>query len=106
MRIFLLSFEFIYGNNKYVNMFSIKNTYFGKCYGNLANFYKSLFYQFFNFGVIFDGILYGRDLGYPSMNFVFIWHIERTYVGVVVERIIFETSQKLKILAIFRKMVI
>ena len=36
--------------------------------------------------------LYERVLGYPSMDFIFLWHMERTYIGAV---IICEKSQKL-----------
>ena len=39
--------------------------------------------------------LYGRVLAYPSMDFVFLWHMEQTYIGAVFRRIIFEKSQKL-----------
>ena len=39
--------------------------------------------------------LYGRVLAYPSMDFVFPWHMEQTYIGAVLRRIIFEKSQKL-----------
>ena len=31
--------------------------------------------------------LYGRVFGYPSMDFVFRWHMERTYIGAVLRRI-------------------
>ena len=44
--------------------------------------------------VIIDGSLYGRLLGYPSMDVVFLWHMEPTYIGAV--RIIFELSQNLE----------
>ena len=47
--------------------------------------------------------LYGRDLGYPLMVFVFHWQIERTYIGAVIKRIIFEKSQKLDFLQYFEK---
>ena len=40
--------------------------------------------------------LYGRVLGYPSIDFVFLWHVERTYIEAVLRRIIFEKSKKLK----------
>ena len=43
-----------------------------------------------------DGSLYGRVLNYPSIDVVFLWHIDRTYVGAVLRRIIFE-KKKLKI---------
>ena len=39
--------------------------------------------------------LYGRVLAYPSMDFVFLWHMEQSYIGAVLRRIIFEKSQKL-----------
>ena len=40
--------------------------------------------------------LYGRVLGYPSMDFVFLCHIDKTYIGAVLRRIIFEKSKKLE----------
>ena len=42
--------------------------------------------------VIIDGSLYGRVLAYPSMDFIFLWHIEQTHIGAVLRRIIFEKS--------------
>ena len=39
--------------------------------------------------------LCGRVLAYPSMGFVFLWHMEQTYIEAVLRRIIFEKSQKL-----------
>ena len=39
--------------------------------------------------------LYGQVLGHPTIDFVFPWHMERTYIGAVLRRIIFEKSQKL-----------
>ena len=56
--------------------------------------------------MIIDGSLYGRVLGYPSMGFVFRWHIHRTYIKAVHKCIIFETSQELEFWQIFEKMVI
>ena len=50
--------------------------------------------------------LYGRVLAYPSMDFVFPWHIEQTYIGAVLRRIIFLKISKIVILAIFWKIVI
>ena len=50
--------------------------------------------------------LYGRVLTYPSIDFVFLWHMEQTYIGAVLRRIIFEKSQKLEFWRIFEKMVI
>ena len=41
--------------------------------------------------------LYGRVLAYPSMDYVFLWHMEQTYIGAVLRRII----PKIGILAIF-----
>ena len=33
--------------------------------------------------------LYGRVLAYPSIDFVFLWHMQQTYIGAVLRRIIF-----------------
>ena len=48
--------------------------------------------------MIIDGSLYGRVLAYPSMDFVFFWHIERICIAAVLRCIIFEKSQKLEFL--------
>ena len=40
--------------------------------------------------MIIDGSLYGRVLAYPSMDFIFLWHMEQTYIGAVLRRIISE----------------
>ena len=62
---------------------------------------KLLFWRFFEkwwfwgLSVIIDGSLYGRVLAYPSMDFIFLWHMEQTHIGAVLGRIIFEKSQKL-----------
>ena len=32
--------------------------------------------------------LYGQDLGYPSCDFAFLLHMERTYIEAVLSRII------------------
>ena len=40
--------------------------------------------------------LYGRVLAYPSMDFVFLWHMERAYIGAVLGRINFEKFKKLE----------
>ena len=37
-----------------------------------------------------DGSLYGRVLGYPSMDLDFLWHIDIIYIGAVHMRIILE----------------
>ena len=50
--------------------------------------------------MIIDGSLYGRVLGYPSKDFVFLWHIDKIYIGAVHRRIIFEIL-KIGILANF-----
>ena len=47
--------------------------------------------------------LYGRVLDYPSMDFIFDLHMERTYIGAVHRRIIFEKSQQLEFWRIFDK---
>ena len=39
--------------------------------------------------------LYGRVLAYPSMDFVFLRHMDQTHIGAVLRRIIFEKSHKL-----------
>ena len=39
--------------------------------------------------------LYEQDLGYLSWDFVFLLHMERTYIEAVRKRIIFEKSKKL-----------
>ena len=62
---------------------------------------KLEFWRFFEkwwfsgLSVIYEGSLYGWVLAYPSMDFIFLWHIEQTHIGAVLRRIIFETSQKL-----------
>ena len=43
-------------------------------------------------GVIIYSSLYERVIGYPSMDFVFRWHIDRIYIGVVHRRIFFEKN--------------
>ena len=53
--------------------------------------------------MIIDGSLYGRVLAYPSMDFIFLWHIEQTHIGAVLRRIIFEKSQKLEFWRFFEK---
>ena len=49
---------------------------------------------FWGLSVIIDGSLYGQVLGYPSMDFIFLWSIDRTYIGAVHRRIIFEKCLK------------
>ena len=71
--------------------------------GMLAIFWK---WWLWGLSVIFDGTLYGRVLAYPSMNFVFLWHMERTYIGAVHTCIICEKSLKKWNLTNFWKMVI
>ena len=41
--------------------------------------------------MIIDGRLYGQvaALTHPSMDFVFLRHMDRTYIGAVLKRIIF-----------------
>ena len=41
-------------------------------------------------------ILYEQVLCYPSMDFVFLWHMERTYFGAVLRRVLFEKESKQK----------
>ena len=41
-------------------------------------------------GVIIDGSTYGRVLGYLSMDSVYLWHIDRTYIRSLHRRIIIE----------------
>ena len=53
--------------------------------------------------MIIDGSLYGRLLAYPSMDFVFVWHMKQTYIGAVLRGIIFEISQKLEFWRFFEK---
>ena len=53
--------------------------------------------------MIIDGSLYERVLGYPSMDFVFLWRMARTYIGAVFRRIILEKSQKLIFLRYFER---
>ena len=45
--------------------------------------------------VIIDGSLYGRVLGYPLMDYIFIWHMERTYIVAVLRCVIFEKTKNL-----------
>ena len=63
---------------------------------NLKNCNFGDFLKNGDFGdVIIDGSLYGQVLAYPSMDCVFLWHMEQTHIGAVLRRIIFEKSQKL-----------
>ena len=39
--------------------------------------------------------LYGQDLGYPSWDFVFLFHMKRAYIEAVRRRIVFEKSKKM-----------
>ena len=45
--------------------------------------------------MIIEGSLYGQVLAYPSMDLIFLWHMEQTHIGAVLRRMIFEKSQKL-----------
>ena len=44
----------------------------------------------FGLNVIIDGSLYEQDLGHSSMDFIFLSHMERTYIEAVRRHIIFE----------------
>ena len=62
--------------------------------------------DFWGLSVIIGGSLYGQVLGYPSMDFVFLWHIDRIYIGAVHRRFNFWKIFKMVILANIWKMVI
>ena len=47
--------------------------------------------------------LYGRVLAYPSMDFVFLLHMERAYIGALLRRINFEKSKNLEFRRFFFK---
>ena len=47
----------------------------------------------FGLSIVIDGSLYGRVLGYSSIDFIFLSYMEWTYIEAVRRRIIFEKSQ-------------
>ena len=56
--------------------------------------------------VIIAGGLYGPELGFSWMDLVFLWHIDRAYIGGVPFGVIFEIYEKKRNLAVFRNMLI